>query len=81
MARTKLGSMSVDALLTLRDDVERALSGRAEELQHQLSMLGRELGPKTRVRGSSLKGSEGPYQIPRQLRQHLGRTRSETRLA
>ena len=56
MARTNLGSMSVDALLTLRDDVEKALSGRAKELKHQLSMLGHKLGRKTRVRGSSLKG-------------------------
>ena len=46
----------VDALLTLRDDVEKALSGRAKELKHQLSMLGHKLGHKTRVRGSSLKG-------------------------
>jgi DNA-binding protein H-NS len=56
MARTNLSSMSVDALLTLRDDVEKALSGRAKELQDQLSRLGGELGSKTRVRGSSLKG-------------------------
>jgi hypothetical protein len=35
--------MSVDALLTLRDDVEKALSGRAKELQDQLARLGREL--------------------------------------
>ena len=56
MARTNLGSMSVDALLVLRDDVEKALSGRAKELQDQLSRLGREVGSKTRVRGSSLKG-------------------------
>ena len=56
MARTNLGSMSVDALLALRDDVEKALSGRAKELQDQLSRLGREFGSKRRVRGSSLKG-------------------------
>jgi len=52
--------MSVDALLTLRDDVEKALSGRAKELQDQLSRLGRDLGSKTRVRGSSLKGGKVP---------------------
>jgi DNA-binding protein H-NS len=56
MARTNLSSMSVDALLTLRDDVEKALSGRAKELQDQLARLGREPGSTTRVRGSSLKG-------------------------
>ena len=48
--------MSIDALLTLRENVEKALSGRAKELQDQLSRLGREVGSKTRVRGSSLKG-------------------------
>ena len=50
MVRTNLGSMSVDALLTLRDDVEKALSGRAKELQGQLARLGRDLGSQTRVR-------------------------------
>ena len=59
MARTKLSSLSVDALLTLRDDVEKALSGRAKELQDQLSRF-RELGSKTRVRGGSLKGRKVP---------------------
>ena len=60
MARTNLSSMSVDALLTLRDDVEKALSGRAKELQDQLARLGRDLGSQTRVRGSSLKGRKVP---------------------
>src|SRR2546422_3313573 len=60
MARTNLGSMSVDSLLTLRDDVEKALRGRAKELQDQLSRLGRDLVSKTRVRGSSLKGRKVP---------------------
>jgi hypothetical protein len=58
MARTNLGSMSVDALLTLRDDVEKALSGRAKELQDQLARL----GPAPGLRGgqSSLKGRKVP---------------------
>ena len=60
MARTNLGSMSVDALLTLRDDVEKALNRRASELRDQLSRLGRDLGSQTRVRGSSLKGRKVP---------------------
>ena len=60
MVRTNLGSMSVDALLTLRDDVEKALSDRAKELQDQLARLGRDLGSQTRVRGSSLKGGKVP---------------------
>ena len=56
MARTNLGSMSVDALLKLRDDVGTALSRRADELKNQLSRLGGEIGPQRRGRRSSLKG-------------------------
>ena len=54
MARANLGSMSVDALLKLRDDVEQALSRRAKELQDQLSRLGH--APALRGGRSSLKG-------------------------
>jgi hypothetical protein len=60
MARTNLGSMSVDALLTLRDDVEKALGGRANELRDQLSRLGRASGFRNRGRGGSLKGRKVP---------------------
>src|SRR5262245_29811461 len=56
MARTSsLSSMSVEELLTLRDDVGKALSQRAIQLESQLSRLGREVGTG-RGRGSSLKG-------------------------
>jgi hypothetical protein len=43
-AKTNLASMSVDALLKLRDDVGKTLSRRANELQGQLSRLGSEIG-------------------------------------
>jgi DNA-binding protein H-NS len=56
MARTNLGSMSVDALLKLRDDIEKVLSSRANELKNQLAKLGSEIGPRIRGFGSSLKG-------------------------
>jgi DNA-binding protein H-NS len=56
MARTSLASMSVHALLTLRDDVEKALSRRANELRDQLSRLGAQSGYRTRGRRSALKG-------------------------
>jgi len=56
MARTNLGSMSVDALLKLRDDIEKVLSSKANELKNQLARLGSEIGPRMRGRGSSLKG-------------------------
>jgi hypothetical protein len=56
MARTpSLTSMSVEALLKLRDDVGKVLSQKAVQLQHQLSRLGGEVTGQ-RGRGSSLKG-------------------------
>ena len=48
--------MSVDALLKLRDDIEKVLSSKANELKNQLARLGSEIGPRMRGRGSSLKG-------------------------
>jgi hypothetical protein len=40
MARANLGSMSVEALLELRDEVGKVLNQKAVQLQSQLSMLG-----------------------------------------
>ena len=54
MPKPNLSSASVDALLKLRDEVEKALSRRAKELQDQLSRLGR--APALRGGRSSLKG-------------------------
>ena len=54
--KTSLASMSVDALLKLRDDVGTALSRSADELQKQLSTLGGETGDRRRGRRKSLKG-------------------------
>jgi DNA-binding protein H-NS len=60
MARTKsLTSMSVDALLKLRDDIGIALSKKADGLRRQLSSLtGTDVGNgrKPRRKGKSLKG-------------------------
>ena len=39
MAKTNLASMSVDALLKLRDEIGDMLSRRAEDLKRQLSRL------------------------------------------
>ena len=45
MARTpSLASMSVEALLKLRDDVGKVLSQKAVQLEEQLSKLGGEVG-------------------------------------
>jgi hypothetical protein len=56
MPKTNLASMSIDALLTLRDDIGVVLSRRAKELEGQLSRLGHEIGSTRRGRKSSLKG-------------------------
>lgn len=55
MARTNLASMSIDALLKLRRDIEKTLTRKAAQLKAQLSRLGDEVGYKKRG-GSSLKG-------------------------
>jgi DNA-binding protein H-NS len=54
MVNANVASMSVDALLKLREDIEKVLTHKAQELRDQLASLGREGGPRTR--GSSLKG-------------------------
>ena len=59
---TNLSSMSVDALLKLRDDINKVLNRKANELRSQLSMLGR---PAIQ-RGSRLRGRKVPpkYRAP-----------------
>ena len=54
-----LGSMSVDQLLQLRDDVGKELNRKSDELQSQLARLGGEIAPGRRRR-SSLKGKKVP---------------------
>jgi DNA-binding protein H-NS len=54
MAGANLGSMSVEALLKLRDEIGKVLEQRAVQLQDQLSMLGGEIG--NRSRRSPMKG-------------------------
>jgi hypothetical protein len=57
MARTaSLSSMSVEALLKLRDDVGKVLSEKAVQLEEQLSKLGGEVGSKRLSRRSGMKG-------------------------
>jgi DNA-binding protein H-NS len=56
MVKSNLASMSVDALLKLRDDIGKVLSRKASELKRQLSRLGEEIGTRKQGRGSSLKG-------------------------
>jgi DNA-binding protein H-NS len=61
MPKPNLSSMSVDALVNLRDEVEKALSRRAKELQDQLSRLG--LAPGLRGGRSKLKGRKVPVKF------------------
>jgi DNA-binding protein H-NS len=58
MANPNLASMSVDALLNLRQNIEKVLTSRAQDLRDQLARLGHEVSPRTRV--SSLKGRSVP---------------------
>jgi DNA-binding protein H-NS len=61
MARTpSLASMSVDALLKLRDDIGKVLSQKTVQLEQQLSKLGGEVGGGRRGRGSAMKGKKVP---------------------
>jgi len=59
MPKPNLGSMSIDALLRLRDDINKVLNRKANELRSQLSMLGH-------GRRGSLKGRKVPpkYRSP-----------------
>jgi hypothetical protein len=60
MPRTNLGSMSVEELLKLRDDVGKVLSQKAVHLEQQLSRLGGEVGSGRRGRRSAMKGRKVP---------------------
>jgi len=60
MPRTNLGSMSVEELLKLRDDVGKILSQKAAHLEEQLFKLGGEAGSGRRGRGSALKRKKVP---------------------
>ena len=59
MAKTNLGSMSVEQLLQLRDDVGKELNRKSTELRSQLARLGGEIA-SSRGRGGSLKGKKVP---------------------
>ena len=56
MAKVSLASMSVDALLKLREDIGTVLSRKANELREQLSRLGDEIVSRKKGRRNSLKG-------------------------
>ena len=60
MPRANLASMSVDALLKLRDDIGRVLIQKADQLKYQLSRLGTEIDGVRASRRSAMKGRKVP---------------------
>jgi len=56
MANANLASMSIDALLGLREDLAKVLSRKAVELKDQLRRLDGDSGYKRRNGESTLKG-------------------------
>ena len=66
MADVNLKNMDVDALLTLRTDVDRLLAERGRDLQRQLALLGVEGGKRRgrpagkAARTSAMKGVKVP---------------------
>jgi DNA-binding protein H-NS len=57
MARANLGSMSVEALIKLRDEIGKVLNQRTVQLQSQLSKLGGEVAGGRR---SAMNGRKVP---------------------
>jgi hypothetical protein len=56
MPKGNLASMSVVALLKLRNDIGKVFTSKANELKHQLARLEGETGYGNRGRHRSLKG-------------------------
>ena len=69
MAKTNIGSMSVEQLLQLRDDIGKELNRNSTELRSQLARLGGEIA-SSRGRGGSLKGKK----VPPKYRDRSGNT-------
>jgi DNA-binding protein H-NS len=70
MAKTRLGSMSVEQLLQLRDDIGKELNRKSTELQSQLARLGGDIAPSRGRGGSTLKGKK----VPPKYRDRAGNT-------
>ena len=69
MAKTNLGSMSVEQLLQLRENVGKELNRKSTELRSQLARLGGEIA-SGRGRGGSLRGKK----VPPKYRDKAGNT-------
>jgi len=66
MPKPSLSAMPVDALLKLREDINKVLSRKANELRSQLSMLGLQRKGPLKGTASPLKGKKVPakYRSP-----------------
>ena len=66
MPKPNLSAMSVNELLKLRDDINKALDRKANELRSQLSMLGLQRKGPLKGTASPLKGKKVPpkYRSP-----------------
>jgi len=60
MPTPSLSSMSVDALLKLRSEIEQALTRRAAQLRDELSKLS---GPRRKVGAHPLAGRKAPIKF------------------
>jgi DNA-binding protein H-NS len=60
VAKASLASMSVDALLKLREDISTVLNRKASGLRDQLSRLGQDVAVKGTGGKSSLRGRKVP---------------------
>jgi hypothetical protein len=65
---TRLTSMSVDALLQLRDDIGKVLTQKADALRDQLSKMAGQVSRAMKGGTSSLVGRKAPVKYPRQIR-------------
>src|SRR5262249_34728466 len=63
MPKPNLSSMSVDALLRLRDDLEEVLTRRAAHLRSELSKLGGQTVLRDGSGGSPLRGRKAPIKF------------------
>jgi DNA-binding protein H-NS len=72
MAKMNLTSMSVDALLTLRDDIGKMLSRKANELKRQLSRLAS--GATSRGSAPRRRGPKKGRKVPPKYRGPRGET-------
>ena len=70
MAKTNLGSMSVEQLLQLRDDVGKELIRKTVVLRSQLARLGGEIASSRGPGGSVLRGKK----VPPKYRDRSGNT-------